>query len=67
MFSDLICLVKAMPLHLSVRPGKLKLDEEKSKHAHLARQSALAHIFAEFAEGCKRQAWQALNTCQRRV
>jgi hypothetical protein len=37
------------------------LDEEKSKHAHMAQQTALAHIFAQFAEGCKRQAWQALT------
>jgi hypothetical protein len=50
-----------MPLHLSVWPGKLKLDEEKSKHANLARQTVLAHIFAQFADGCKRQAWQALT------
>ncbi len=27
----------------------------------MAQQTALAHIFAQFAEGCKRQAWQALT------
>ncbi len=49
------CGSKATPPVLSMRPSKLKLNEEKSKHARLSQQNGFGpSIFLQFAEAGKR-------------
>jgi hypothetical protein len=57
--------IRATPLVLSLGLYKLKLDEEKSIHASLARQNSFRQAFAEFAEAG--ESTTKANTCLRRV
>jgi hypothetical protein len=58
--------VRATPLVLSMWPCKLKLDEEKSKHASLAYQNGFGPTFLpNFLRLVK--VTTKPNTCQRRV